>query len=194
MPKNIILILNFAIILSEISGLLIAYIKFGAENFKYYTFDSNIFILITSVLNVVFLLCNKQGGAFFGYLRYTSVCCITLTFFIVIFVLIPRKLEFKKYLLRGDALFLHTICPILSIVSYVFFEKSSPGNVGFIFLALIPTLIYGAVLIYLTAKKKVTPPYFFLNVSEQPISVSIKWLFIITVINIGLNSLIYFVL
>ena len=89
-------------------------------------------------------------------------------------------------------LFHHTLCPILCIISFVFFENEYKIGKKFIFYSLIPTLLYAIIFIFLNAFNVVNGPYFFLKVNNQPIYMSIIWFVAIMSGAYGISTLLWF--
>ena len=77
-----------------------------------------------------------------------------------------------KLMLGKTGLFHHTLCPILSFVSYVFWE---PHSRAWYVPALI-TLIYGLIMVYLNAVKKIDGPYPFFRVHNQSKLATVIWI------------------
>jgi len=95
--------------------------------------------------------------------------------------------NYKMFMFTDTFIVFHTICPILSIISYVVFEERSNKN----YLCLVFTAIYGIILAILNILNVVEGPYPFLMVRTQKIWVTLLWSFGLImgsyVIGIGLN-------
>lgn len=182
--RKIALILNIIIFILEL-------IAFGYTIFKehtiaveYYTNDSNLLALISSLLFIVFYRKKKE---FVKDLRFLSTILLTVTFLTVIFVLCPMyDFNYKLFMFTGTFLVYHTICPILSIVSYIFFEEGSKK----IYLGILFTIIYSIILTILNIVDIIVGPYPFLMVKEQSIIMSIIW----TVLIVGGSYLLGFII
>lgn len=186
MKKNTLaIIFNILIVISGLIGIILSIVK-GGIDFKYYTNLSNVFAIIISIL---FLIFNKKKS-FIKDLRFISTSCLAVTFLVVLFILTPMYNFNYKLLMFTDVFFLfHTVCPLLSIISYICFEeKSNKVYMGFLF-----TLIYGIIMIVLNILNIVNGPYPFLMVYKQGIIMSIIWSVLIIggsyVISILLNLL-----
>ena len=150
---------------------------FDISAFQFYTNDSNIFALVSSVLYVVSSLNGKKTGV---RLRFMATSSLTLTFLVVICVLIPLEKESASYLLFDRACFFeHLVCPILSFVSFVFFEDGSALTRKDALSAVLPTAVYASIMIILNMVRVVEGPYPFLRVCEQPLYMSVIWFFVI---------------
>ena len=189
MKKNTALLaaitVNGLIILLEAIGLALSLGDHGAGMFQYYTQDSNYFALFASILYEVFafrrLSAGKPVPRAVTTIRYMATACLMLTFFVVLFVLIPMSgIESAVPMLtRGSMLYHHLLCPILAAVSFLFFERDEGPARSEIALAMIPTGVYAIVLIVLNITKTVYGPYPFLHVYEQPVWMSAVWVVVI---------------
>jgi hypothetical protein len=74
-------------------------------------------------------------------LTFSSATCITLTFLITIFVLSPR-LGFVLMMASGSFLFMHTLVPIIAILSFLFINTYHNIKFKTTFYALIPVFAY----------------------------------------------------
>lgn len=175
MKMKISILLNILIIVFGLMGVVIA-AKYHLlkDFFLYYTNLSNIFAVLASI---IYLLTLNKKTKIGEYLRFLSTICLTLTLLVVIFVLTPML---KVNLFVGNYMPLyHLICPLLSIISLLFFEKNNTKPI----LALIPTAIYGIITLSLNYFKVIEGPYPFLKVHNQAILTSIIWIIVIYGIN-----------
>ena len=121
--KKIALIVNIIILVLELVG-------FGRSLFvehniaiEYYTNDSNIIALISSLLFIIFYSKDRE---FIKDIRLVATCCLTVTLLVVIFILAPMyNFNYKLLMFTDNFLIFHTIVPILSIVSYIALEDKS---------------------------------------------------------------------
>ena len=166
--KKIALILNVILVISEIIGLIWSSIL-DKVDLIYYTNLSNLFALIVGVLFIAFY---KKNSDLIKDLRFMSTSCLAVTFLVVLFILSPMYQFNYKLLMFTNVFFIfHTLCPILSIVSYILFEeRSSKVYLGFIF-----TLLYGIILLIFNCFNVVSGPYPFLKVHNQSVLVTIIW-------------------
>ena len=208
MRKNelVALILNIVIVACGITGLILSIGQANSELFLFYTIDSGILCTLSSLLFVVCFLIKqsiKQCPKFVMVLRYIGTCCTCLTFLIVIFVLAPMiglsdntfmghnasglLNAYQALLFDGHMLFYHLLVPVLSFISFVWFESDRRLNrKNTIFFGVTPTLLYALVLVVLNIVKVVDGPYPFLRVYEQPWWASVLWF-------IGILLIAYFI-
>ena len=192
-----IMFLNLIIVVLELMGMKRAF-RYSYRTLRFYTTDSNIMVLITSAVMVlcalVCIIKKSDIPTWAVMLKYFSTCCITMTFVIVMVVLLPGKLS-KGYgffiLYHGAQIYHHTLCPIISIITYVFFEKRISINFNCVLVAIIPTIIYGIVIIILNLKDIVYGPYPFLHIKEQSVIVSIFWAILLYTIANSINVILY---
>ncbi|MBE5736492.1 MAG: hypothetical protein E7356_03995 [Clostridiales bacterium] len=177
MTKNkktiVALVLNCAIILLEIIGAILSLQRHGWSAFLYYTEISNYSTLIISVLFVIFgiitLVKHTHIPHIITILRYISTTMLTITIIVVVFVLIPLRPQNALFMLFGNSnLYQHLLCPVISVVSFFIFEKDQKLLHRNICYALIPTLLYGTIMLTLNFLKVVEGPYPFLQVYEFP--------------------------
>lgn len=120
----------------------------GAKTFRYFTTDSNLFAALACLILTPFSLRIAITGAgtlpaWAQALKYTAVCAVTLTLLTVLFFLAPTQ-GFDK-MFGGANLWLHLICPLVCILSFLFFESRERLDLWVTFPALVPILLYSAV-------------------------------------------------
>lgn len=183
MKRKISLIFNVLIVLFEIIGLILTIGVNKRISFEYYTEDSNILALIISLLFVIFSLNNCKLPKWLKVLKYSSTVCLSVTFFVVLFILTPMyNFNFKYMFFYNSLVFQHLLCPLLSIVTFVFFDDIGEISFKDVFLGLITTLIYSFILIILNIFDVVVGPYPFLMIKKQSIYASIIWFIVLTVL------------
>ena len=168
---------NLAIIACEIAAIIIVFFKIGCYPLIYYTEDSNLFALVACAVMAGFQVRYLKSG------KEIPQSVQMFTFIVVLAVLSPMRGEringWLYMLFNKDFTFLHTLCPILTILSFVLFEKEPHLNTKSAFTATIPTLIYAILLIILNIVGAVDGPYPFLRVMNQPLYMSFVWFIVI---------------
>ena len=113
------------------------------EMFKFYTVDSNILVGIASLILSIYEYRSiknnikiPRGVILFKYIATSG---ILLTFLVTLLFLAPRYGFYAMY--NNNNLFFHLIVPILSFISFVFFEKSDIPY-SYSFLGILPMIIY----------------------------------------------------
>ena len=179
--QKVALFLNLANVVFQIYALVIVFLTKGFTTLQYYTIDSNIFACVSSIFLVAALLIKRKTPKWVHRLRFYATSCITVTFVVVLVILIPlagfRRLP--ELLFQGPNLWQHTVCPLLSIISFIFFEKEVKLEKDQSLYALVPTLIYGIVTLILNFLRTITGPYVFLLVYEQSGWMTFMWMIII---------------
>lgn len=135
---------------------------------RFFTVQSNLFMGIISLLFIIdeikILRGNKKEISFFKYvLKLMSTSAVGLTFFVVFAYLGPITKYGLVSLLMNSNLFFHLIIPVLSIVTFIFFERTNKLKFKDTLYGIIPTLLYGIyyitnVLIHVE-NGKVSPKY-----------------------------------
>ena len=170
-------IINILIIIMELFAFLVCYKESGFACFKYYTQDSNLFLMFTSLLYVISLLiCDKKIPHFVSLLKYAATTSVVITFLTVVTILAPVMGGYRAMLLDGTMLIHHLICPIFAFVTFVFFEKHNLNGLKDALISMIFTCLYGVVAVTLNVLKIMDGPYPFLKVYDQTILMSIFWL------------------
>ena len=173
--------INIAVIILEIIGMRISISERKWKIFAYYTQISNIITLVSS-----FVLVTARSNELSAVLRYLSSCMLTMTFMITMFVLVPMGGGFRKLMLSGNGLYHHTLCPLLSVTSYVMWEQHSSLWI----LPTVLTFIYGIIMLVMNGKGLFDGPYPFFRVRNQSKLATVVWMVvligIITAISIGI--------
>lgn len=175
--RNVSIALSIIIIILEIIALIVCYNSFGI-NLAYYTIDSNIFLLISTIL---YLITINNVPKIVQLLKYSSTLSVFITFLVVVFVLYPMyDFNFQFMFLDGPNLYMHVLCPLLAVISFIFFdsneiENSLKNNLRSLYF----TIIYAIILISLNILNVVSGPYPFLKVNQQSLLMSLFWIVLI---------------
>lgn len=171
--------LSLVIIALEVTAMIMAYGELKFSMFRYYTVDSNILLLIISVLWIFFEARYMRDGvvipAWARVAKYAATCTTTVTLLVVLTVLAPIEHDFGGMLFSGSMLFMHTLCPLLALVSFLFFEDEPKLQRSDIAAAMLPTVLYALAAIVLNVINVWHGPYPFLLVHEQPAWLSFLW-------------------
>ena len=147
----------------------------GGSVFFFFTVQSNIFIIVMSLLflvNDVMLLVNKKSfvNQTLLLIKYVATVAITITFIVFFTLLAP--LMGVDYLLSFNNFSLHAIVPILAIVDFILFDTDINLTYKNSLLATIAPISY-AVFVYIGAIFKLRYgenlyyPYFFLDFEKN---------------------------
>lgn len=171
----------------------------GFGIFRFYTTDSNLLgMLICTVLAVCYIKQLRHGTEVPKWViivKYCAVCCLSITFLVTVFILTPffvidpsvygmdrsfTVLEaIGAMLFSPCTVFHHLLCPILSFVTLMKFERLPFTPKKCLLFALIPTALYAAISITMNILKVWHGPYPFLLVYEQPVWMSFVWFIIV---------------
>ena len=180
------LYLDIAVVVGELVGLVLASFENGWGQFVFYTQLSNYFLLAATMVHLYFLLKKESVPKAVNRLKYIATCTTTLTFVVVVAVLLPMYRRPYITFLNGANLFQHTLCPILGFATLPFMDPVEKRDSR---LALIPTGIYMLVMIPLNCFRVLEGPYPFLKVHNQPWYMSILWFLAIGLMAFGIAVL-----
>ena len=96
---------------------------------------------------------------------------LSLVVFVVLFVLAPLLggLRGARILLfDGTMLSFHLLCPVLSALSFFLLEGGAPLARQHSLMAILPTVLYASVLLFLNALSVVSGPYPFFMIYDIP--------------------------
>ena len=163
-------VISFIILINRNGGITVGIVYF-------YTRLSNLLALIAGIFVLIYILKNKSGELpkWLVMFRYITTIMLFVTFLISLFVLTPAVGSFYRMMIENQLKFHHLLCPLISIISFIFFEKGGKITTKDNVLALVPTLIYGIVMMILNAARIADGPYPFLRVYNQPVWASILW-------------------
>lgn len=185
--KHVSLALNSLIIIFEIIGLILSINSLSWMSFAYYTVLSNILLLISSIMYLYYNFTNKNSKKL-ELLKYSATVSITLTFLVVIFILSWITSEGLFHLLfDGVSLYFHTLCPIIAIITFIFFENYNLDS-NDIIKSVYFTIIYSVIMILLNILRIVDGPYPFLRVYNQSLLSSIGWLISILLLTMAIAA------
>ena len=134
---------------SEIGGRANMQVK-NARCLEYFTVQSNILCSLTAIFMIVFGVIRLAGGApaplWALILKLLGTTAVGLTFFVVFLMLAPYA--GYKFMIEGGSLYMHLISPLAAMVSFILLDCGPKLPMWAIALALIPTVLYGAVYLY----------------------------------------------
>ena len=174
--RKLAIMLNLLLIVLEINGLIISFSMLGLSSMIYYTQDSNILGLISSIIVLYYLAKNKEFTKFVSVFRFLSIVSLTITFLVVLLVLAPMS-NFDLYFLfvKDASMYVHLICPLMGIISFIFFEKHDliirKDNVRSLYF----TFVYAFITIVLNIIGVLEGPYPFLLVKQNSLLISLFW-------------------
>lgn len=156
----------------------------GPMQLRFYTNSSNVLAMVVcaicAVTGAVCLIFGFDMPRWAQVLRYVAACCLMVTFIVAACILVPLDpgATFKGFMLEGDYLFVHTLCPLVMLVSHII-AGGEPLGAKHAAIAIVPTVIYGVITILMVSRRVYSAPYFFFRVNVQPWYETVKWISII---------------
>ncbi|MCR5332782.1 MAG: hypothetical protein K6E11_02020 [Bacilli bacterium] len=152
------IIINACTALFSLAGILWYYIsqlciKMEVEpevlNF-YFTVNSNIFLVICSIIALVFYvlayLKDKDIPYWVSIMKLTAVTAVSLTFFTTVFFLTPvfgsQDINLMISFYTKASFFMHVLSPITAMVGFALFEIHNVIKFKHIWIAIVPIIIY----------------------------------------------------
>lgn len=191
------LIINILIIVSEVYVL--SKVKKKKDIIKYYTFINNLLCLIISIIFVIGLVLYVLNYNYLDIirgLRYVVTCnMISVMIMYLLFIGNDKNNrlcnnDFVNYFnYKIGNLFVHYICPLLSLVSFIFFERDIYiSNSIWATIAAVPSVLYWIVYGFLSSFKLWDEPYQF---SSNNKIVDIIKMLLIPIIFIGISFVLW---
>lgn len=176
------LVLNIFLFLSE--GYILSRVRKKIDILKYYTYLQNLLSVIVSIVSSIFitihLINNNPIPGFVRGIRYIATCGLIFASFMYIVFLSSNKEncfakdDFNKLDYRKANLFLHYICPIVSLLSFIIFENQIVSETSiWTALVAIPSCLYWVIYLILTYAKIWKAPYNFTSDKKHNIVVEI---------------------
>ena len=174
------LMLNLAVVVMEIVSAAMSWRQLSLGMFIFYTQDSNILACAACALLAAFQIRALRTGAeipvWAQRLKYAAVCCLSVTFLVVVLVLAPMSGgAYGVMLLSGTMLYHHLLCPLAAFLGFMLFEKRPALRRIDALLPTLLTLVYAVVLTALNIARVLDGPYPFLRVYAQSVHASILW-------------------
>lgn len=195
------MIINIILIVLGIIGLILCVKRDGLLHLDYYTQQSNILAIIASAL-VAFFTWRKiqqpkaEIPMWVVMLKYMSVVALTITLLVVLFILIPYyagSMGFwtsaGTFLFSTSMTYTHTLCPIVSIISFLYFERYVFSGWKCVFIALASTIFYAILAMILNIAKIWEGPYPFLLIYANPLWQTIGYTIVILGGAVGISKM-----
>ena len=185
LQKFLSILANLAIVGMELRAIPLSWDGVHAQMFLFYTELSNLFAMgvcfVTALCQLRALLTGGEMPAWVRTLKYTVTCCLMLTFLTVVFVLAPMYGPDGHYvmLLTSSMLYNHFLNPVTALLSFVLLEWAPALPRRAVGRAMIPTLVYGGIMLVANVARVYKGPYPFLYVYEQPLWTSCMWVVVI---------------
>lgn len=187
MTKNNKLALGSNILLIVLASLGLYFSIVDKNAFLYYSDNAGMFALSSSIIYVIVILTKKEPNFLSLALRYVSTTCLVLTLVGTFYVATTTGENYLDSFIKGSHLFNNLLCPIVSFVSFTLFEGDRRLNKKkTIWYALIPTVIYGIIMLVCNLTNTFTGPYPFMMINDNPVYVTV----IVFVVTLVLNYII----
>ena len=182
MTKNNKLALGSNILLIVLASLGLYFSIVDKNAFLYYSDNAGMFALSSSIIYIIVILTKKEPNFLSLALRYVSTTCLVLTLVGTFYVATTTGENYLDSFIKGSHLFNNLLCPIVSFVSFTIFEGDRRLNKKkTIWYALIPTVIYGIIMLVCNLTNTFTGPYSFMMINDNPVYVTVI-VFIVTII------------
>lgn len=176
-------VLCIVILALEFRGLSISLPRSKWKTFIFYTQLSNLVTAISAGCLVILGQLPWITG-----LRYLSTCMLIMTFLVTTCVLIPMGGNPQTLLWSGNGLYHHVLCPVISTIAYLFFEKHAAKSL--LWLPVVITLIYGVIMLALNGLQKVDGPYPFFRVRNQSPLATVLWIIVLLAAIAGISAIV----
>ena len=182
MTKNNKLALASNIVLIVLAGLGLYFSIVDKNAFLYYSDNAGMFALSSSIIYVIIVLTKKEPNFLSLALRYVSTTCLVLTLVGTFYVATTTGENYLDSFIKGSHLFNNLLCPIVSFISFTMFEGDRRLNKKkTIWYALIPTVIYGIIMLVCNVSNTFTGPYPFMMINDNPVYLTVI-VFVVTII------------
>ena len=167
----------------------------GFRAFVYFTVDSNVLCALACLGAAIWeAAALSRGGEallprWLDLFKFMGAAAVGVTFFTVLFYLLPVSRFNFHMMYDGRNLFLHALCPLAAMLSWALLERSGPLAFGWVFLCLLPVVIYAGVYGYqVIIAKRWTDFYSFNQGGMWPFAVTVM-LTLTLLIAAGLRAL-----
>ena len=138
----------------------------GNNRFIYFTYISNLTVGLMSLINATLLTISIFNNKYcisnvFSLIKVAAILMTTLTFFTVLFIIGPIDGYKENY--SGRSLIAHLIVPLLTVISYLFFEEKLQLKWKHSLTALIPFGVYAIVYVINVVFLKSWPDIYWVN-------------------------------
>ena len=198
MLKNILTVLrklasaamNFLIVYFETIAVPMSWAMGGTIMFTMYTELSNIFngavCLLVGLWQLGCIFTGWELPLWLKRLKFISTSCLAMTLLTVVIILAPMYEDGNGWyimLCTSSMLYHHLLNPLAAIFSFVLLERSPRLPRSTVKWALLPTVLYGGIILWLNIQRVVDGPYPFMKVYDQSVQASVLWCIAILLMN-----------
>ena len=190
-------ILNLLLVVLELGALFIRYVGSDLSMFQYYTQCSNLFAAVAGGVCVAANF-GKADPKFAHRLKFCACATQLMTFVVVVFVLAPMinstgENGYYRLFLTEVMPVTHLLGPVLTIVSYMLYERDPAPGLKECVGALVPTLVYAFVAYVCNYLRLFEGPYPFLLVWQMSIGQTVMWIVVLLAVASILIAVLWFV-
>ena len=167
-------ILNILAFIAGMTGMTLRLIRGADDFFIYYTQLSNVVSALSSAIYTIVYIKKEKPGIKLTMLRYLAACMMFFTFIVVMCIFVPFGGNVETLVILPHGLCQHIIAPVLSVVSFAFFEQK-PQKRSSLLLPTGVTLIYACIMYALNFMLLVEGPYPFFEVYSYSAPRLIVW-------------------
>ena len=198
MLKNILTVLrklasaamNFLIVYFETIAVPMSWAMGGTIMFTMYTELSNIFngavCLLVGLWQLGCTFTGRELPLWLKRLKFISTSCLAMTLLTVVIILAPMYEDGNGWyimLCTSSMLYHHLLNPLAAIFSFVLLERTPRLPRSTVKWALLPTVLYGGIILWLNIQRVVDGPYPFMKVYDQSVQASVLWCIAILLMN-----------
>lgn len=191
------LLLNLAVVGIELFSIPVCWQMMGAEMFTFYTQDFNILAMLACAAVAccqVWGLCTGRPLPLWAKrFKFVATSCLVMITGTVCLILAPLcgPGGYQELLFSAEMIANHLINPLAAALSLLLFEREPRLPLRTVWLAMLPTLVYGGALLTLNILRVVYGPYSFFYVYEQPPQVTALWFGLILASNLVYAGLLW---
>ena len=182
--------MNFLIVYFETIAVPMSWAMGGTIMFTMYTELSNIFngavCLLVGLWQLGCIFTGRELPLWLKRLKFISTSCLAMTFLTVVIILAPMYEDGNGWyimLCTSSMLYHHLLNPLAAIFSFVLLERSPRLPRSTVKWALLPTVLYGGIILWLNIQRVVDGPYPFMKVYDQSVQASVLWCIAILLMN-----------
>ena len=182
--------MNFLIVYFETIAVPMSWAMGGTIIFTMYTELSNIFngaaCLLVGLWQLGCVFTGRELPLWLKRLKFISTSCLAMTFLTVVIILAPMYEDGNGWyimLCTSSMLYHHLLNPLAAIFSFVLLERTPRLPRSTVKWALLPTVLYGGIILWLNIQRVVDGPYPFMKVYDQSVQASVLWCIAILLMN-----------
>ncbi len=168
--RGISLLLNLLVVALILIFLMPDIISDGISSFSHHHTWSCLMGLVSSVIYLIWGTANRNAAEspkWLRIIRYLAASALAMTF-ITSVTFISGAAGYVETMIMDKGIIFRTLIPLLTVVSFAFFEPYAEIGTSFAFLNIIPTGIYFGIMAYLNMAGSIDGPYYFLEYDNLP--------------------------